>query len=153
MIIGSQVEQTNDIEEMLHFYKATFQSVEVVRCDKCKEYIAVELFGGEGMGMQPNELGKFVVPVGDKLLSHRVRLDEAPTGEHMVGYQCACGNDTRIAEIERGKVPVGLNQVALSPFERFKITEDIRQDTSYTADFSKRGNKKKFESFSVERME
>lgn len=153
MIVGSQVETQSDLEEMLQFYKNTFQSVELVKCDKCKNYLAFELSGGDGMGMQANELGKFVVPIGDKLLSYRVRLDEAPTGERMMGYQCACGNDTRVSDVERGKVPVGLNRVSLSPFEKHKIAEDIRSDSKYKPKFKKSGDKKTFETFSVERIQ
>lgn len=153
MIVGTQIQSDKDIEPMLEFYKSHFATVELVRCDKCKEFLAFELSGGDGMGMQPNEIGKFVVAIGDQLLSHRARLDEAPTGERMMGYQCACGNDTRVADIERGKVPVGLNQVSLSPFEKHRISEAIKSDKKHKPKFKKVGNKKHFETFSVERIQ
>lgn len=151
-------------------------------------------------------------------MSSRVRLDEAPTGERMMGYQCgapvpnpaypqavqnheaevaeyekrfkndvklfeadqkkvkkgadpiysepvhsppqmplisetvACGNDTRVSEIERGKVPVGSMQMSLSPFEKHQIREKIKEDRTYKPDFKKIGNIKHFESFQVERV-
>lgn len=153
MIIGSQIEAKTDIEQMLAFYKNNFATVELVKCEDCKEFLAFELSGGDGMGMQTNELGKFIVPIGDHLLSHRVRLDEAPTGERMVGYQCDCGNDTRIAEIERGQVPIGIQRTSLSPFEKHQIAEEIRMDTKHKANYKKQGNKKFFESFSVEAIQ
>lgn len=60
-----------------------------------------------------------------------------------------CGNDTRIAEIERAHVPVGSHQMALSPFEKHRIREHIAS-TGHKAQFKRLGNKKHYESFSVE---
>lgn len=206
MILSSET-TFNDAQQMLAFYKQHFAVVEVVSCSKCGALLAFECSGGDGMGLAPNEIGKYVIPVGDTLLSSRVRLDEAPTGERMVGYQCGntvpnpaypgakaahekelatydkqyqkdvaaakkkdepepqylppifntpetvpCGNDTRIAEVERGHVPVGPMQVALSPFEKHKIREKIANDKSYKPDFKKVGNIKHFETFQVERV-
>ena len=206
MILSSEVTAT-DAAQMLDFYKQHFAVVELVSCGKCGSLLAFECMGGESMGMAQNELGKYVIPIGDKLLSHRVRLDEAPTGERMVGYQCGgevpnpdypaaklafdqelaayeaqykkdvaaakkkkqeepqysppvfdvpvnipCGNDTRIAAIERGKVPVGQMQQSLSPFEKHQIREEIVKDRSHKADFKKVGNVKHSETFQVERV-
>lgn len=151
MILSSQTSES-DVEQMLHFYKQHFAVVEVVSCSACKSFLAFECMGGESMGMAQNELGKYIIPIGDKLLSHRVRLDEAPTGERMVGYQCECGNDTRIADVERGIVPVGQMQTALSPFEKHQIAEKIRAKRGHKANFKKVGNIKHFESFQVERV-
>jgi len=206
MILGSETSE-HDAEQMLHFYKQHFQIVEVVSCSKCSVALAFECSGGDGMGLAPNELGKYIIPIGENLLSSRVRLDEAPTGERMMGYQCGapvanpdypaavkahqeelnayekqfqkdvvkakaakteepayqpplmsnvpefipCGNDTRIADIERGHVPVGPHQATLSPFEKHKIRQQIAQ-TNHKADFKKVGNIKHFESFQVERV-
>ncbi|MFA5999217.1 MAG: hypothetical protein WC747_04330 [Candidatus Babeliales bacterium] len=223
MILSSQT-NASDVEEMLQFYKQQFAVVEVVSCGKCGSFLAFECSGGESMGLAPNELGKYIIPIGDNLLSHRVRLDEAPTGERMVGYQCGalvpnpaypiavadhqaavaayeaqypkdvaayekdfkktvasmkktgqpepehlppaynppamppvaeqieCGNDTRIAAVERGIVPVGGLQTTLSPFERHQIRERLRADRKHKPDFKKVGNIKHFESFQVERV-
>jgi hypothetical protein len=63
-----------------------------------------------------------------------------------------CGNDTRIAEIERGKVPVGRMQQSLSPFEKHQVRAEILKDRSHKADFRKVGNIKHFETFQVERL-
>ena len=151
MILSSQTNAT-DVEEMLQFYKQQFAVVEVVSCSNCKDFLAFECYGGESMGLAPNELGKYIIPIGDKLMSHRVRLDEAPTGERMVGYQCECGNDTRIAAVERGIVPVGGLQTTLSPFEKHQIRERLRADRKHKPNFKKTGNIKHFESFQVERV-
>lgn len=151
MILSSQTNES-DVEQMLAFYKQNFAVVEIVSCSACKNFLAFECSGGESMGMAQNELGKYIIPIGDKLMSHRVRLDEAPTGERMVGYQCECGNDTRIAEVERGLVPVGGMQTALSPFEKHQISTKIREKRGYKPDFKKVGKIKHFESFQVERV-
>lgn len=207
MILSSET-TANDAQQMLEFYKQHFAVVEIVSCSKCGSMLAFECQGGDAMGLQVNEIGKVIIPIGDAMLSSRVRLDEAPTGERMMGYQCGvrvpnpaypqvvkdheaalaqyeidfkkdvarakkakenepvyqppvmpavsetieCGNDTRIAEIERGEVPVGKMQVALSPFEKHQIREKIKADRTYKPDFKKIGNIKHFESFQVERV-
>lgn len=151
MILSSQTNEA-DVEQMLAFYKQQFAVVDLVSCSACKSFLAFECVGGESMGIAPNELGKFIIPIGEKLMSHRVRLDEAPTGERMVGYQCECGNDTRIAEVERGLVPVGGLRTALSPFEKHQISNKIKADRKHKPDFKKVGNIKHYESFQVERV-
>lgn len=223
MILSSET-NPSDANQMLAFYKQYFEVVELVTCGQCGSMLCFECFGGDGMGIAPNELGKYIIPIGDNLLSHRVRLDEAPTGERMVGYQCGapvpnpeypnakkiheenlaayeieyetavkaaekqhkkavaeakkqkvdepeylapkymppqfpavpetipCGNDTRIADIERGLVPVGATQTALSPFEKHQIREKIRSDKRYKPNFRKRGTMKQFDTFNVERV-
>lgn len=222
MILSSET-TAGDAQQMLEFYKQHFAVVELVSCKACGTLLAFECQGGDTMGLPVNELGKVIIPIGDALLSSRVRLDEAPTGERMMGYQCGapqpnplypaimkkyeddlaafdvehqktldaieadyqrrlkklkkgeaepikqtttylppvkpivsetipCGNDTRIAAIERGHVPVGNMQVALSPFEKHQISERIRADKTHKPDFKKVGNIKHFESFQVERI-
>lgn len=207
MILSSET-TANDAQQMLEFYKQHFAIVEIVSCSKCGSMLAFECQGGDSMGLQVNEIGKVIIPIGDAMLSSRVRLDEAPTGERMMGYQCGvqvpnpeyatavaeheaalaqyeidfkkdvarakkakedepeyqppvmpavsetieCGNDTRVAEVERGKVPVGRMQISLSPFEKHQIREKIKEDPAYKPDFKKIGNIKHFESFQVERV-
>ena len=205
MILSSETQET-DAEQMLEFYKARFAVVELVSCGNCGSHLAFECSGGDGMGMQPNELGKFIIPIGQNLLSSRVRLDETPDGERMMGYQCGaivpnpaypaavkkheadlkkydaqhkkdvakakknkqqepeynpplltakethyCGNDTRIADVERGAVPVGHQQVTLTPFEKHRIREQIKEKKA-KPDFRRVGNTKHFETFQVERI-
>lgn len=222
MILSSETNPA-DAQQMLEFYKQHFAVVELVSCSQCGSMLAFECQGGDTMGLPVNELGKVIIPIGDNLLSSRVRLDEAPTGERMMGYQCGhpvpnpvypaamkkyeedlaafeaehqktvkaieaeyqrqlkkkkkddpdpikqevtytppmkpnvpefipCDNDTRIADIERGHVPVGPMQVTLSPFEKHNIREKIFADKSYKPNFRKVGNIKHFESFQVERL-
>lgn len=205
MILSSETQET-DAEQMLEFYKARFSTVELVSCSNCGTHLAFECSGGDGMGMQPNDLGKFVIPIGSNLLSSRVRLDETPDGERMMGYQCGaiipnpaypgakkayeeelakydaqhkkdvakakkdkteepqyqppvfnvpeyvrCMNDTRVADVERGTVPVGPQQVTLTPFEKHRIREQIKEK-KVKPDFRRVGNTKHFETFQVERI-
>lgn len=206
MILSSEISET-DADQMLEFYKQNFNVVELVSCGICGAYLAFECSGGgENLGLTPNELGKVIIPIGDNLLSSRIRLDEAPTGEPMMGYQCGapvpnpaypaakkehekalaeyekqykkemaiakkekilepsynppnllvpemrpCGNDTRVADIERGLVPVGPAQSTLSPFEKHRIRTNLR-DKKHRPDFKKIGNIKHFETFQVERI-
>lgn len=152
MILGSEIQAITDIEPMLEFYKKHYSSVEVLQCSKCNEYLAVEVAGGDGMGMTPNEIGKFVIPVGNKLLSYRVRLDENQEGERMIGYQCACGNDTRLSKAEIGIVPAGLHQVTLNPFEKDQIRQQIRMNKKYKAKFRRDGMTKHYDTFALERV-
>jgi len=151
MIASSQIGEA-DVDQMIHFYRNHYDVVDVVRCEKCGEFLAFELMGGDPMGLQPNEIGKIVIPIGNHMLSHRVRLDEAPTGERMVGYQCDCGNDSRIASVEKGSVPAGSDLVYLSPFEKHQIAEKIKADKKYKPKFRVEGKKKFLENFSVERV-
>lgn len=87
MILSSET-TANDAAQMLDFYKQHFAVVDIVSCSRCGAALAFECTGGDGMGLSPNELGKYVINIGNNLLAYRVRLDEAPTGERMVGYQC-----------------------------------------------------------------
>lgn len=218
MILSSET-NPSDAQAMLEFYKQNFAVVEIVRCNLCNNLLAFECYGGDPMGLPADERGKVIIPIGNNLLSSRVRLDEAATGEPMMGYQCGapvpnpeypkvmkqyeldlaeyeegyqkklkkaeairaklpedqdkntvplpeynppakplisetreCGNDTRLADIERGLVPVGKMQVSLSPFEKHQIREKIRADKKHKPVFRKVGNIKQYETFEVERV-
>ena len=151
MIISGQIHK-DQIAEMLSFYKKHFDSVELVKCTECDSELAFECAGGAGMGMAQNELGKYVIPIGDQLMAHRVRLDQNEDGERMVGYQCACGNDSKLSAVEREVVPVGKTLVHLTPFEKHRIMEQIKQDPEYRPNFRRVGNKKIMDGFSIERV-
>lgn len=154
MIVSSDI-STHNTTEMIDFYRGQFDVVEVVSCSKCKEQLALQLQGGDPMGMQMNELGKIMIPISEKLVSHRIRLDEAPNGEPMIGYQCLCGNDTRISAIEEEYMPEGPENVmptALDPFSKSKIREAIRLRKDHKPKFKVQGKIKQFETFKVERI-
>lgn len=217
MIISSQV-SANEVEEMIEFYRQHFQEVSLVSCSACHAPLALELRGGDPMGMQVNDLGIIVASIGDHLMSSRVRLDETPEGERMMGYQCGapvdnpdypkaeteyqaaikqheidhkkwekenaahqklmakdpeaagprpdeptapaphnvekfleCGNDSRLGPAERGLVPTGRSLIHMSPFEREKIAQQIRESGKKPI-FKRRGNFKYLDTFQVERI-
>lgn len=150
MIVG---EKPSDIQAQIDFYKSHHDVVHLVYCeDGCGELLAVELLGNLE-GMQTDNRGMAVVPVSNKLLSHRVRLDETDDGHQMVGYQCECGNDTRLGKIEQGHVPTGqtMGQVAWTPFQRHQAKLAI-QASGKKVKVKVKNNKRHLESFSVERV-
>lgn len=155
MILSSDISTAQNIEEMIDFYKGQFEHVDVVACNKCKERLALIMMGGDPMGLQMNEYGQIIMPISAKLVSHRIRLDEAPTGEPMLGFQCLCGNDTRIATVEEEYMPespANSMPTTLDPFTKNKIRETIRLRKDYKPKFRKQGNTRHFETFKVERI-
>lgn len=91
-------------QQMVNFYKKNFKTVHALTCSNCKNTIALELsepISNDLLGLSPNSLGIIILPVDEKLLSSRVRLDG------MLGYQCTCGNDTRSFDIEEQLSPMG----------------------------------------------
>ena len=152
MIVGSDLAaDTQSLDKAVAFYKAHYEVVDLVECTKCKTVLALELSGptGEPLGLAANEVGRSIIPVSGALLSSRIRLDEAPTGERMRGYQCACGNDTRISQAEKDEgVPVGPKQTSLDPFSKQLIAQRLR-DRKDKPKFKKSGNTKVFETFKV----
>lgn len=240
MIVSQQVAD-EDVESMLEFYRNHFDTIDLVKCEKCGAYLCFELTGPDAMGMATNEVGKIIVPIGDNMHGSRVRLDVDTHGMPMMGYQCAnlienksyeqqladwqaakdkhradfdadlskyiaahdkktqpirakynkavskvgpgeplpdfpsadlpeytppvmepfmlpppqqfepCGNDTRMATIERGLVPAGDTLVHLSPFEKHRIKQQI-VEMANMPDFKEHGTTKIYETFSVERI-
>lgn len=94
--------ETETNEQNIQYYLDNYPEVEIVSCAKCKKQLCLWYldptqvqahFGSHHRGMQR-------VTLSGRLLSSRKRLDG-----HM-GYECACGNDSRLAELEDGIVPV-----------------------------------------------
>lgn len=89
MIVESHIASEKDVEDMLAFYKNHFAELHILRCEKCGSYLAIVAKAEqETLGLHPNELGLIIIPIGDNLLSSRVRLDVAETGERMMGFEC-----------------------------------------------------------------
>lgn len=129
---------------MIAFYKKHFDTVHVVTCGECKNSLAIELsnpLSNDLMGLSPNSLGIIVLPVDEKLLSHRVRLDG------MLGYQCTCGNDTRASEIEEALSPMG----DFHPHEVAAIHEEFAKQ-NWHAPIKHVNGKEHRGSFAVERV-
>ena len=103
MIISPQISH-HAPAMMINFYKGNFRVVHAVTCSECKNTIAVELsdpLSNDLLGLAPNAKGIIVLPVDEKLMATRIRLDG------MLGYQCLCGNDTRSCDIEEELSPQG----------------------------------------------
>lgn len=210
MQLANQITE-HDVVPAMNFYKAHFSHVAVITCLNCNEPLAFELGGsltGDLFGFKPNDLGQVIIPVGNALLSSRVRLDEHHPGQRMMGYHCGnmianrdypkakkehgllvakyekdhekasriaektnteppvynppqlttperviCNNDTRLAEVELGLVPVGVSEVNYSnPFEKHKAAKQINDKPPYPPDFEHSGNVRRYETFRVEKV-
>lgn len=155
-----------ELKAMADFYAKQYGNVYFVRCLVCMRVMAVEVPSAQG---NVRERGRHIYGYQDLLLSTRVRLDKNEAGQNMVGYECACGNDTRIAAVEQGEVPTStaiankdgkIVQAAppvrsLSPFEReqLRATVAIKQASSKKkADYEINGNVERFETFQLERV-
>lgn len=140
MIIRPGIQPT-DAQSIIDFYKTMYGEMHVVTCNVCNTDLCIEIAGNiEGQAMHPN--GYTVIPISDKLLSTRVRLDG------MMGYQCLCGNDTRANIIEEALSPTG----AMHPHEVAAIHKQMAA-VRYKPDIKQKGNKQIRETFTVERIQ
>jgi len=155
----------SELEQMADFYAKQYGMVYFVRCLNCKRVIAVEVpqpGGNTARGMQ-------IFGYQNLFMTTRTRLDKTPSGKPMIGYECACGNDTRLSEVERGVVPTHTTVIdksgnivssdgplpSLSPFERDKMRKSVAEVASnndYKADYEADGVKERYETFIVERV-
>lgn len=86
-------------KDILMFYTDNFPEVYILICDKCHTKLAIEYV--DLSAPNPNHhQGRQVIAISNKLGSFRQRLDGA------MGYKCKCGNNTILADIEDGIVPV-----------------------------------------------
>mgnify|MGYP001617561836 CR=1 FL=1 len=150
MITGTPA--PDNMAAQLDYYKTHYAIVELVVCTSCEHPLCFELQGNTA-GLQTDDRGIAVVPVSERMLSHRVRLDKTDEGKPMVGYQCICGNDTRLGKIEQGLVPVGntMGQVAWTPFQRAAAAEAINASGKRTKVKVKAG-RRHLDTFTVERI-
>jgi hypothetical protein len=101
----TQPDITSTAKETLDFYlkDPQYTEVHIVRCNRCKSDLCLEV-------LNPNEAPRYltshtkgcrriVLGTSGPLLSSRKRLDG------LMGYRCICGNNTIIADIEKGVVP------------------------------------------------
>ena len=93
-------EQTD--QQTIDFYVQNYPEVEVVACDSCKQDMCLWYLDPKMAGRfsQMHHRGMQRVTLSGALLATRKRLDG-----HM-GYQCICGNDSRLGSAEVGIVPV-----------------------------------------------
>ena len=119
----------------------------LVHCNKCDSIIALEYLPSDLNKQVPENMHtekRQLVEVGSKLLAYRVRLDG------IMGYQCICGNDSRVSAIEESVLPVGLN-AQVKPHQREEILNKMQED-NYKPNVVVDGNITTLEGFSLERV-
>ncbi len=155
-----------ELEAMAEYYRKLHGMVYFVRCLQCMRVIAVEVPMPSGNIPQR---GRQIYGYQDLFITTRTRLDKNDQKQAMVGYQCACGNDTRLGQFERGEVPSSQMVIdkegtvvhaearprTLSPFEReqMRITIALKQaGAKAKADYEVDGTTERYESFQIERI-
>lgn len=155
-----------ELQAMADFYSKQHGEVYFVRCLHCDRVIAVEVSMAGGNIPQRN---RQIYGYQELFVTTRTRLDKTPAGRPMVGYQCVCGNDTRLGKHERGEVPTSTMVVdknkrivqaaapmkSLSPFEReqMRATVALKQaQDKEPVDYEINGTVERFETFQLERV-
>ena len=157
------------VAAMLEFYKAHFNEVHSLVCLNCNRVIAVEVAPVRTDGVVLREKQRTLYTFNDLCLSVRRREDVTADKRPMFGYQCACGNNTILAEVERGEVaertmlkgPDGKivadtgPVAASSPFERAQVQATIKlkqASSKKAADYETDGTVERYETFKLERV-
>lgn len=156
-----------EIQAMADYYAAHFSEVYLVRCMENNHIIAVEVAPVKTDGVILRAKGRTLYTYKDLCLSVRERLDMNGQGGPMYGYQCICGNNTILAEVERGEVatrtfvkgPTGAVVgdtgpiTPSSPFERNQQQATIRlKAADKKADYETDGTIERYETFKLERV-
>ena len=157
-------QDAEELKAMADFYSKQYGEVWFLRCLNCTRIIAVEVPTASG---NVPVRGRQIYGYQELFITTRVRLDKTPDGKPMVGYECRCGNDTRLADVERGEVPTttaivkdgavvqAAPPISLSPFERerMRTTVALKQAGSKKkADYEINGTTERFETFQLERV-
>jgi hypothetical protein len=158
----------NEVAEMVDFYKAQFNELYTLTCLNCERVIGVEVAPVRADGVVLDK-GRTLYTYKDLCLSARRRGDLNENNQPMYGYQCACGNSTLIAQVEKGHVaertivkdregkivhdsgPIA----AASPFERaqkLKAVQKQQAKDNTKADYETDGNMERYETFKLERV-
>jgi hypothetical protein len=138
VILRPDIQPTD--HEALDYYKAHYDEVHIVTCTKCGDDLAIEV-RGDVPGIRRNDNGYAIIPLSDKLMSSRIRLDG------LTGYQCLCGNDTRSNAFEEESSPRG-------EFLPHEVDRALRKmnEAKWKPLVRNQGNKQHRESFVVERV-
>lgn len=139
MILRPQLEPTDE-QSVLQYYLEHYDEVHILSCNKCGNDLGIEI-RGEVSGLKMNDNGFCVLPFGSHLLSSRVRTDGS------MGYQCACGNDTRGTQLEEKLSPNG----TFLPHEVHAIRQK-QIEIGWKPKIKIKGNKEIHETFTRERI-
>lgn len=157
-----------ELDKMAAYYKDLHTDVWFVHCLQCERVIAVEV--SPALPSQANgPRNRLIFGYQGLFLTVRQRLDSNGQGGYMIGYECRCGNDTRLGATEKGVVPeqnILIDKegrvvqsdpplVALSPYERAQMQEAVNLNLSISEsapDYEVSYNQERFETFMVERV-
>lgn len=160
-----------ELQAMAEYYAKEFSEVYFVRDMLADCVIAVETAPAKSQyATVERATGKRnVFGYQNLFYTTRLRIDKNESGQRMVGYQSASGNDTRMADAERGivsrdkqpssSVPGSINR-SLSPFERSQLESAVQinqASSKKAADYEVYTDKEghiveRFETFEVVRM-
>lgn len=158
-----------NVAEMLDYYTKHFDEVHKLTCGNCLRVIAVEVAPMRNEPVMLLKKQRNLFTFNDLCLSVRERDDVTDEKKPMFGYQCACGNNTLVAQVEQGEVAQRTivrdkagNIVsdsgaiaATSPFERAQAQASIRikqASGKVKADYETDGTKERYETFTLERV-
>ena len=155
LLASREQQEEAQATDILKYYLDNYSEVYTLICDKCKEKLAIEYVDMS----QPNpnhHQGRQVIAISNKFKSYRPRLDGA------MGYQCECGNDTKLAKIEDGIVPVAKLRsdgtldipqggMELHPHHQGLVSERISK-LNYSPDIRLKGKDTITETFRVRRL-
>lgn len=160
-------QKATDVKKMVDFYKDNYPEVYVLTCLENDHVIGIEVAGqfGDGIAL---EKGRTFYNYNDLTLSIRRREDTNDNNDPMYGYECACGNKTTIAAIEKGVVPErtvlmdGDRVVSDSgvvnmgtPYEMAQMRERLAEQQASgeaKADYENNGKVERYETFKLERV-
>lgn len=143
-----------EAKEVLDYYLKNYPQVQIVRCNKCKKDLCLEI-------LDPSAIPKYTLShhqamrrielAGSPLLSSRKRLDG------VMGYKCRCGNNTIVSKVELGLIPHINNPTSpamipsIEPHHEAMIAINIAK-THYKPDVEVNGSKTRIETFTLERL-
>lgn len=117
MQINNRAIPKEEADEVIDFYKRKFQKANIVTCDECGTDLAIEVLIPEKyaqMLKHTHHEGLTIIPIGDSLLASRKRPDG------YMGYECRCGNDSRVGPGEKRAVGKGFRDPMPHEEERIK---------------------------------
>ena len=88
-------------EDTVDFYLNSYEFVQITKCLNCDADLCLWILdkARTRQNMQVHHLGLRRIQLSESLRSTRKRHDG------VMGYYCACGNDSRLSSIEKGLVP------------------------------------------------
>lgn len=120
MKINNQAIHPDQSEDVLKFYTDKYPRVNLVTCEKCEQDLAIEVLIPEkqSKAREAHHDGMTIIPIGNTLLASRKRLD------FVMGYECICGNDSRLGEAEKGVLGRGLRNTM--PHEEGMVDANLK---------------------------